>query len=397
MPSRDQAVWIPGTIDGSEERRWQATPGAAAQAAAAAGVPRRWWQGAASAAWSPRSALHRAGLDVEVFEAAQEMRALGRRHQPAAEFGAGAKELGLQPALARTAIETAELIYVNKFGQRIWQEPRGVGGRLLPFRSTRFTAGELHMILYRAVLEALGPEAIHTGHVLAGFEQDEHGVTAGFTDRETGRGPVDLSRRFPGRRRRHPLRRAPGLLSGRKACRVSPVACCGAPVPRPHPYLTGRSMVVGGPCRPEVRRLPDLRGGRRPRPLPDQLDRGTAGAGRRRSRPDAAGQRLEPQGRQESVFSGPFHGWNFGWLNVPDLIARAEAVFEFPMVDRDPVAALDPWPGHAARRRGPSDVPDRLQRRIAGDPRRAGTCRAASRRRLRARRRCCATTRSAGR
>ena len=43
-----------------------------------------------------------------------------------------------------------------------------------------------------------------------------------------------------------------------------------------------------------------------------------------------------------------------------------------------PAAALELWPRHAARRRGPSDVSGRLERRRAGDPRRALSCRLAS-------------------
>jgi 2-polyprenyl-6-methoxyphenol hydroxylase-like FAD-dependent oxidoreductase len=38
-----------------------------------------------------------------------------------------------------------------------------------------------------------------------------------------------------------------------------------------------------------------------------------------------------------SVFGAPFASWNFGWLDVPGLIAQAGAAYEFPMVDRDPL------------------------------------------------------------
>jgi 2-polyprenyl-6-methoxyphenol hydroxylase-like FAD-dependent oxidoreductase len=32
-----------------------------------------------------------------------------------------------------------------------------------------------------------------------------------------------------------------------------------------------------------------------------------------------------------------FADWRFDWLNVPEIIERAERVFEYPMVDRDPI------------------------------------------------------------
>jgi 2-polyprenyl-6-methoxyphenol hydroxylase-like FAD-dependent oxidoreductase len=33
-----------------------------------------------------------------------------------------------------------------------------------------------------------------------------------------------------------------------------------------------------------------------------------------------------------------YQGWNFDWLDVPELIRNAETIFEYPMVDKDPVA-----------------------------------------------------------
>ena len=35
-----------------------------------------------------------------------------------------------------------------------------------------------------------------------------------------------------------------------------------------------------------------------------------------------------------------FENWEFGWIKVPDIIRGATTVYEFPMVDRDP---LDRW------------------------------------------------------
>ena len=37
-------------------------------------------------------------------------------------------------------------------------------------------------------------------------------------------------------------------------------------------------------------------------------------------------------------FLPKFESWNFGWLDVPGLIRNAGPIYEFPMVDRDPVA-----------------------------------------------------------
>jgi hypothetical protein len=39
-------------------------------------------------------------------------------------------------------------------------------------------------------------------------------------------------------------------------------------------------------------------------------------------------------------FRGLFADWNFGWLNIPELIDSAVEVLEYPLADRDPI---DQW------------------------------------------------------
>src|SRR6266481_4605782 len=38
--------------------------------------------------------------------------------------------------------------------------------------------------------------------------------------------------------------------------------------------------------------------------------------------------------------SSPYSSWTFDWLDVPNLLRRSDVIFEYPMVDRDPV---DRW------------------------------------------------------
>ena len=69
-------------------------------------------------------------------------------------------------------------------------------------------------------------------------------------------------------------------------------------------------------------------------------------------------------------FLPAFEDWTFGWLDVPAIIRSAPGTFLFPMVDRDPVPAVDLRSIDAARRRRPSDVSHRVQRGVPGHPRR---------------------------
>ena len=56
------------------------------------------------------------------------------------------------------------------------------------------------------------------------------------------------------------------------------------------------------------------------------------------------GSRPEPQNWNREIGAADvlehFAGWRFDWLDVPALIAAAPAIFDYPMVDRDP---LERW------------------------------------------------------
>src|SRR4249919_4373618 len=127
--------------------------------------------------------LHRAGFDVTVFEAVGELKPLGvgiNIQAGAVRILAG---LGLEPALAGTAIETRELRYANRHGQTIWADPRGRHAGL-PWPQFSIHRGELQMILFDAAKGMLGEQKIKFGRRIADFEEKDGKVTARFVDRE---------------------------------------------------------------------------------------------------------------------------------------------------------------------------------------------------------------------
>src|SRR5215467_7412900 len=127
--------------------------------------------------------LGRAGFDVEVFEAVSELKPLGVGINIQAGAVRVLSSLGLEPALAATAIETRELRYANRHGQTIWADPRGRHAGL-PWPQFSIHRGELQMILLRAAEAMLGKGAIKFGCRIAGFEQKGNTVTARFADRD---------------------------------------------------------------------------------------------------------------------------------------------------------------------------------------------------------------------
>jgi hypothetical protein len=108
-------------------------------------------------------------------------------------------------------------------------------------------------------------------------------------------------------------------------------ASCGGPSRSTRgPERAGRWCRPGQQTRSSSATPSRGRGGARPRS--GQLDRGAAGGP---ATPVGAGGLNRP-GRVED-FLPLFEGWDWPWLSVPSLIRAGAAVWEFPMVDRDPL------------------------------------------------------------
>lgn len=135
--------------------------------------------------------LHRRGISSVIFEQAGEIRPVGAGINVLPHAIRELVDLGLLDELDGVGIRTSELFYMNRIGQIVWREPRGIaGGFEVPQYSIH--RGRLHKMLHDVVLARLGPKAIVTGRKLAGFVQDESGVTAHFTDSIDGSGSQTL-------------------------------------------------------------------------------------------------------------------------------------------------------------------------------------------------------------
>lgn len=121
--------------------------------------------------------LHRAGIEVEIFERADAVREVGVGINMLPHAVGLLAELGLIDALDANGIRTHELIYANRFGQIIWRELRGVeAGHAVPQFSIH--RGRLLGLIHRAVIDRLGWNIIRTGCSVRGFEQHGSKVTA---------------------------------------------------------------------------------------------------------------------------------------------------------------------------------------------------------------------------
>ena len=132
--------------------------------------------------------LHQIGVPCRIFESVPKVEPLGVGINTLPHAVRELTELGLQDALAQTAIPTTGLAYYSKRGQPIWSEPRGLAAG---YNWPQFSIhrGELQMILLAAVTERLGADAILTNHHLTRFEETPTGVRAHFIDKRSRRGP----------------------------------------------------------------------------------------------------------------------------------------------------------------------------------------------------------------
>jgi 2-polyprenyl-6-methoxyphenol hydroxylase-like FAD-dependent oxidoreductase len=130
--------------------------------------------------------LHKAGFNVSVYESTPEIKPLGVGINLLPHAVRVLTNLGLQDAMAEVAVATRELIYFNKFGQKIWDEPRGMfAGYHWPQFSVH--RGFFQMLLFQKVKEVIGADKVFTGHHLQFCENKGAGVSATFIDRKTDR------------------------------------------------------------------------------------------------------------------------------------------------------------------------------------------------------------------
>ncbi len=273
--------------------------------------------------------LHARGVACEVFEAAPDIREIGVGITLLPHGMRELAALGLQAEIEAMGIENQESVFYNRWGQFVYREPRGRhAGYALP--EIGIHRGKLHTVLYRAARARLGAAKVHLDHRCTGAEQDEAGVTLRFQDSLGRRQPeqrVDIVIACDGvnsavRRQFYPQEQLafagintwrgvtvhPPILSGRSYLRIGSID-------------TGKMVIY---------------------PIVDNVD----GAGNQLvnwvaeiRRDGAAMNDWNRPGRPDDV-AAFYADWRFDWLDVPALIRNAVQVFEYPMVDRDPV---DRW------------------------------------------------------
>lgn len=273
-------------------------------------------------------ALHQRGIDCRVVEAAPELRPLGVGINLLPHAVKELTELGLQDELARLAIETASLSYYNKFGQTIWREPRGRAAGY-PWPQFSIHRGELHRLLLETVKQRLGAERVITGHALARFGDEGGRAQAQFVRASDGArvqmegdALVAADGIHSAARRQMWPDEGPARYGQRVLWRA---------ITEGEPFGDGRSMFMAGYQDVKFVAYPiSKKHFDEGRSLINWIAELTI-PGDTPPRQDW-NQEVSP-----SRFDRHFASWTWPWIDIPKLIRGATAIFEFPLVDRDPL------------------------------------------------------------
>ncbi|NKB47793.1 MAG: flavin-dependent oxidoreductase [Alphaproteobacteria bacterium] len=274
--------------------------------------------------------LHQRGIACCVYESAPEMKELGVGITVLPHAMREFTTLGLQEELLQAGIETRESKFFNRFGQLIYAEPRGkFAGYDYP--ECAIHRGRLHGILYQAVLERLGAGCVQLDRKCVGFQQTGDAVAISFVETSSGAAvePVsaDIAIACDGvnstvRKQIYPDDAV--VFTGINTWRGTSVR---------KPMLGGRTYVRVGTI--QTGKIVIY-------PIVDDVD----GEGNQLinwttefQTEGAAQNDWNKPGKLEDFFD-LYRDWHFDWLDVADMIATSTDIFEYPMVDKDP---LNQW------------------------------------------------------
>lgn len=276
--------------------------------------------------------LHQIGVPCLVLESVPQLRPLGVGINLQPNAVRELYELGIGPEeLDAIGLQTKEWVLVGLNGKDVYGELRGLGaGYKWPQYSVH--RGGLQMLLHRAVIERLGAGAVRTGMAVTGYRNDDEGLGVRALVETHGGEHLEIEGSV--------LIGADGLHSAVRAQMhpdQPPIQWGGAIMWRGItpgvPTRTGASFVGLGTHRHRVVFYPiseaDPVTGLAPINWIAEITVDNSG-----------GWTSGDWNRQVEIesFIHHFEDWNYDWLDVPAMLRGAEAVFEYPMIDRDPVS-----------------------------------------------------------
>ena len=273
--------------------------------------------------------LHQIGVPCLVFEAVPHLESLGVGINLQPNAVRELYDMGLKDSeLRQIGVRCREWALVGLNGNDIYAEPRGLeAGYKWPQYSVH--RGDFHMLLYRTTVARLGESCFFAGHRVTGYRNHEAGVTIQVETTDSRQLEFDGSL----------LVAADGIHSAARARmhpRQPPIHWGGAIMWRGTspgvPVRTGASFVGLGTHRQRIVFYPIS-------PPDPETGLATINWIAEITVDNADGWSKGDWSHRVELddFIHHFKDWDYGWLNVPELLSAADEVFEYPMIDRDPV------------------------------------------------------------
>ncbi len=273
--------------------------------------------------------LNRDGFHVEILEAVPEIKPLGVGINLLPHGSGVLHRLGLGTTLDRIGIRTRAIEYRTKFGQVITSDLRGIEAGF-EFPQYSLHRGLLQMELLKKVVERLGPDSIQTGMEVKKFIQDDRSVIVFAKNTVTGdqTDPIhgDILIGADGfhsqiRKQLHP-NELPAKYEGMTMWRgISQLA----------PFGDGETMFIAGNhdiklvCYP-ISSIPDSSG--------NVSINWVAEYRQEYPREVEAADWTQPGNNQ---FVKHFNNFHMRDIDVLAMLKSGRQIFEYPMVDRDPL------------------------------------------------------------
>ena len=274
--------------------------------------------------------LHQIGVRCIIFEAVPEMRPLGVGINLQPNAVRELYDLGIiEDDLERVGLPAREWALVGLSGNDIYSEPRGL---LAGYNWPQYAVhrGHFHMLLYKKVVERIGPQAVRLGSRVTGYRRNLDGSVTALIEGVDGSTSETRGTLLIG---------ADGIHSAVRAQMhpaQPPIHWGGAVMWRgttwAKPIRTGSSFVGLGTHRQRMVFYPISH----PNP---QTGLAMINWIAEVTMDNTEGWKQHGWFRQVNVddFVHHFQDWIWDWLDVPALIRQADTAFENPMIDRDPV------------------------------------------------------------
>lgn len=271
------------------------------------------------------------GVPCVVLETVRDMRPLGVGINLQPNAVRELYDLDIGPdELDKIGVPAKEWALVGLNGKEIYSEPRG---RFAGYNWPQYAVhrGEFHMLLYRKVLERIGPQAIKLDSRVTGYRKNADGSVTALIEHGDGTRSEASGKLLIG---------ADGIHSAARAQMhptQPPIHWGGALMWRgttlAKPIRTGSSFVGLGTHRQRIVFYPISH--------PDpQTGLAVINWIAEVTLDNSEGWKQTGWFRQVTIddFVHHFADWKWDWFDVPALIRGATGAYENPMIDRDPVA-----------------------------------------------------------